>query len=90
MKIYFKQTVEKLEQQIEEHVREQNQLKSEMEYLKNQNAELRKEIAIILHENTKLENKIEQLESLYIKQESELVLATGKTEELLRYKITIV
>ncbi|XP_047128724.1 centromere-associated protein E isoform X3 [Hydra vulgaris] len=83
-KIYFKQSIEKLEFQIEEHIREQNQLKSEAEYLKNQNCELRKEIAIILHENTKLENKVEQLESLYIKQESELALAAEKTEELLR------
>ena len=77
--------MKKLQQQIEELIKERLHLESEMEFLKSQNTELRRGIAVLLEDNSKLESQLDVVEEEFEKQEKELNSATEETKVLLRY-----
>ncbi|XP_066935661.1 kinesin-like protein KIF15 isoform X3 [Clytia hemisphaerica] len=83
-KANYRQHIDKLQQQIEELVRERIQLEAEVEFLKKQNSELHRDIVIILDENSKLESELQDLEAEFGKQEQDLESATEETKLLLR------
>jgi len=83
-KVNYETNMNKLQQQIEELIKERLHLDSEMEFLKSQNTELRRGIAVLLEDNSKLESELDVVEEEFEKQERELDSATEETKVLLR------
>lgn len=80
----YKEHIDRLQEQIEDLVKERIHLEAELGFLNKQNEQLRQEIVIILEDNDNLEHELGGLEDVFGRQEKELVSATEETKALLR------
>ncbi|XP_057306892.1 kinesin-like protein KIF15 isoform X3 [Hydractinia symbiolongicarpus] len=80
----YKEHIDRLQEQIEDLVKERIHLEAELGFLKKQNEQLRQEIVIILEDNDNLEHELGGLEDVFGRQEKELGSATEETKALLR------